>query len=231
MPTTSAPVHLALRSQDPALQQSITSRSDTTTGTVTGRVQSQLTGFALAFAVVELVSGNVAISSITDRFGRYRLESVPPGPRLVRARALDHAELLVGIRVPRGGHISLDLTLAVEPIEMAPLSARTSPVRLAEAGESDQKNRLAAENRRSMLAESERRMLDSSPGVAELGLLQVMQASAGPDAADPSSVLYVRGATSDLKLVLLDGAPVYAPFHLGGLIEAFMPNVLAGSQR
>ncbi len=231
LPTTSAPVHLALRSQDPALQRSITSRSDTTTGTVTGRVQSQLTGFALAFAVVELVSGNVAISSITDRFGRYRLESVPPGPRLVRARALDHAELLVGIRVPRGGHISLDLTLAVEPIEMAPLSARTSPVRLAEAGESDQKNRLAAENRRSMLAESERRMLESSPGVAELGLLQVMQASAGPDAADPSSVLYVRGATSDLKLVLLDGAPVYAPFHLGGLIEAFMPNVLAGSQR
>ena len=214
LPATSAPV-----------------RSDTTTGTVTGRVQSQLTGFVLPFAVVEVLSGSVAISSVTDRFGRYRLESVPPGPRLVRARALDHSELVVGIRVPRGGHISLDLTLAVEPIEMAPLSARASPVQLAEAVETDPKNRLAVEHGRSMLAESERRMLDSSPGVAELGLLQVMQATAGPNDTDPSSILYVRGATSDLKLVLLDGAPVYAPFHLGGLIEAFMPNMLGGSQR
>ncbi len=231
LPATSVPIRLALRSQDPAFQQSATSRSDTTAGTVTGRVQSQLTGFALPFAVVEVLVGSVAISSVTDRFGRYRLESVPPGPRLVRARALDHSELVVGIRVPRGGHISLDLTLAVAPIEMAPLSARTSPVRLAEAAETDPKNRLAAENHLSMLAESERRMLDSSPGVAELGLLQVMQATAGPDATDPSSILYVRGATSDLKLVLLDGAPVYAPFHLGGLIEAFMPNVLGGSRR
>jgi hypothetical protein len=66
--------------------------------------------------------------------------------------------------------------------------------------------------------------------MAELGLVQIIQAASTPDPDDPSSILYVRGATSDLKLVLLDGAPVYAPFHLGGLIQAFMPGVLGYSR-
>jgi len=40
----------------------------------------------------------------------------------------------------------------------------------------------------------------------------------------------VRGSAGMLQLVLLDGAPVYAPFHTGGLLEAFEPGVL-GSAR
>jgi hypothetical protein len=79
-------------------------------------------------------------------------------------------------------------------------------------------------------ADAELRVLESSPGMAELGLVQIIQAASSPDPDDPSSILYVRGATSDLKLILLDGAPVYAPFHLGGLIQSFMPGVLGHSR-
>src|SRR5690606_25201378 len=43
---------------------------------------------------------------------------------------------------------------------------------------------------------------------------------------DPGSLLYVRGAAADLKLVYLDGAPVYAPFPLGGILEPFPPGLL-----
>src|SRR5690606_9862402 len=38
-----------------------------------------------------------------------------------------------------------------------------------------------------------------------------------------------RGAAADLKLVYLDGAPVYAPFPLGGILEAFSPELLGGA--
>jgi hypothetical protein len=49
-----------------------------------------------------------------------------------------------------------------------------------------------------------------------------------PDASlsTPEDVLYVRGGAADLKLVLLNGAPVYAPFHIGGLINALDADVL-----
>src|SRR6185436_3612925 len=43
-------------------------------------------------------------------------------------------------------------------------------------------------------------------------------------------VLLVRGSAVDLKLVLLDGAPVYAPFHMAGLIDSFEPGLLSGAR-
>ena len=48
----------------------------------------------------------------------------------------------------------------------------------------------------------------------------------GNDPADPRDVLLMRGSTTDLKLVLLDGAPVYTPFHLGGLLPSFDPTTI-----
>src|SRR5690625_6013593 len=43
----------------------------------------------------------------------------------------------------------------------------------------------------------------------------------GHEPSDPTDLLYIRGAATDLKLVLLDGAPVYAPFQMGGLLSTF----------
>ena len=210
--------------------QAVVALADTSanTGTVTGQVFSQINGAIVEFAVVEIIAQDRVISALSDRSGRYRLDGVPPGSRLIRARALDHSELVIGVRVPPRGVVSLDLTLAVQPIEMAPLSARTSRV---DAERVEMVGVLAAdETPTGTPADAELRVLESSPGMAELGLVQIIQAASSPDPDDPSSILYVRGATSDLKLILLDGAPVYAPFHLGGLIQSFMPGVLGHSR-
>ncbi len=211
------------------LPQSVVALADTSAsaGTVTGRVFSQINGAVVEFAVVEIVAQDRVISALSDRTGRYRLDKVPPGSRLIRARALDHSELVIGVRVPPRGVVSLDLTLAVQPIEMSPLSARTSRV---DTERVEMVGVLAKEAPTGTPADAELRVLESSPGMAELGLVQIIQAASSPDPDDPSSILYVRGATSDLKAVLLDGAPVYAPFHLGGLIDAFMPGVLGHSR-
>ncbi len=68
-----------------------------------------------------------------------------------------------------------------------------------------------------------------SPGLGEAGLGEAAATLPGNDPADPSDVLFMRGSTTDLKLVLLDGAPVYTPFHLGGLISSFDAFVLGGA--
>ena len=57
--------------------------------------------------------------------------------------------------------------------------------------------------------------------MAEAGLGEPAAALPGNDPVDPSDVLFMRGSTTDLKLVLLDWAPVYTPFHLGGLLGSF----------
>jgi hypothetical protein len=70
------------------------------------------------------------------------------------------------------------------------------------------------------------RALEGSPGLVEGGLAQVVRSLPGNDPSDPRDVLLMRGSAADLKLVLLDGAPVYAPFHLAGLVESFDPRTL-----
>ena len=64
------------------------------------------------------------------------------------------------------------------------------------------------------------RALEATPGVAEMGLAEAAREVPGHEPVDPSDVLFVRGGTADLKLVMLNGAPVFAPFHVGGLINA-----------
>jgi hypothetical protein len=68
--------------------------------------------------------------------------------------------------------------------------------------------------------------MEATPGVAELGLAEAARDVPGNEPIDPSDVLFVRGGTADLKLVLLDGAPVFAPFHIGGLIHALDTDLL-----
>src|SRR5690606_6922442 len=71
--------------------------------------------------------------------------------------------------------------------------------------------------------------LQSSPGLAEIGLGDALARTPGHHPPDPSDVLFVRGAGADMKLVYLDGAPVYAPFPLGGILAPFSPELLASA--
>lgn len=195
------------------------------TRVVTGRVLSQETGAPLSHALVEVSSAGFYRAAAADGRGRYRLEGVPAGLRTVRASALDHAPLEIRVLVPSRGSVSVDLDLPLRPVSLPDLTATTirRPGEGTEAAE-------AAGARRPARGEAELRALEATPGAAELGLAAAARKRDGSATPDTSSLLYVRGAAADLKLVLLDGAPVYAPFHLGGLTDAFHPDVLASSR-
>ncbi len=187
-----------------------------TSGVLHGRILSSTTGAPIAGASVSIRHGNSFLLLVTDDEGRYRASGLTPGDALVVAQALDHAGLEAVVRIPAGGTVALDLELELRPVEMPALFSRVEATRLqlpppllVLGGFRDE-------------GETELRALDASPGVSELGL----GGGLGLDPSDPTSILYVRGAVADLKLVLLDGAPVYAPFHLSGLLDAFPDGVL-----
>src|SRR5690606_20976694 len=48
--------------------------------------------------------------------------------------------------------------------------------------------------------------------------------------SDFSSAFNVRGGSADQNLILLDGFPVFNPFHLGGLFSVFNADVLGGAE-
>jgi len=124
------------------------------------------------------------------------------------------------VRVPPEGTVTLDLEVAWKPVLLPALLVRAAPVEARRTSEYPS----SAE-----MGEISLRALEASSGMVEGGLAQVVRALPGHDPANPRDVLLMRGSATDLKLVLLDGAPIYAPFHMAGLVESFDPLALGGA--
>ncbi len=186
-------------------------------GVVRGIVRSTEEQMPVELAVVEL-TGAQHLLAWTDREGRYELRGVEPGVQHVRVTHAGHEPMELDVRVPPHGTVVLDVTLMVRPVRLAPLHAR-----------SDRSPEHAPHPVEPIFGASTMRAMEGTPGVAELGLTDVLYGARGDVPPDASDVLFIRGSTTDLKLVLLDGAPIYAPFHLGGLLPAFSPDVLQSS--
>lgn len=190
---------------------------DPDSGVIRGSVRSEQTGQAVPYAVVEVASSTTTLRVTADSVGSYLVRGVPAGRRRVRARALDHAPLEVDVLVQPGREARVDFDLRFAPVPLVGLTV-TGEVEERGIGGTD-----PGELGRAVV-----RSLEVTPGVAELGLTELSRVVGdGQDPADPTDVLYVRGAPADLRRVLLDGAPVYAPFQAGGLLQAFEPALMS----
>ncbi|MCI0434870.1 MAG: TonB-dependent receptor [Gemmatimonadetes bacterium] len=189
-------------------------------GTVTGRIRSAASQAPLRGAVVEVVARSPADAILVeaDENGYYTLRNVPAGRRLIRASHLDHAPHQVEIIVSAGVRTNVDIDLVFRPVRLPRINARAVPV---EVGRRDTASIAPPD-----IGSAAVRAMEATPGVAELGLAEAAREVPGHEPIDPSDVLFVRGGAADLKLVLLNGAPVFAPFHIGGLIHALETDVL-----
>jgi len=183
---------------------------------IRGTVQSEPSGLPVALAVVEADDGRTTVHAMTDSVGGYRL-NVAAGTQMLRVRHLEHATTQMEVVVPPGEFL-LDVAITHRPIALAPVRVRPPADPRADSVS---------------LARPELGVLLGRT-LENVGLQSAFNDGFTGTPVDPGSVngdaLYVRGSAANLQLVLLDGAPVYAPFHMGGLIETFEPEVV-GSAR
>ncbi len=195
-------------------------------GTLLGRVfgrHGSVVGY-LPSAMLELEAAENPgryRTTTTDSLGSYAVRDLPPGTWRVKVLHVGYESIASTVRVPPGSTVELDLELRWKPIALPPLRILGDPL-LTEMG---------AEARPSErdLGEVALRALEASPGMVEAGLADVVRSLPGHDPADPTDVILMRGSATDLKLVLLDGAPIYTPFHMAGLVESFDPLALGGA--
>ena len=173
----------------------------------------------LPFAIIQVSFPGEQRATLANRLGRYRIEKVPQGTVRLRVSHVAHRSARVTVAVPEGGTVSLDIDLEWRPLELQPirvLADRIAPLRTPTRMDTP-------------LPTLELIALGVSPGLGEAGLGEAAAALPGNDPADPSDVLFMRGSTTDLKLVLLDGAPIFTPFHLGGLLSSFDASALGAA--
>lgn len=190
-------------------------------GSVRGRFEGELR--PLPYALVELEVDGARRAAVANNAGRYQLTGVRPGEARLVVSHPGYAPLSLVVSVPDGGALSLDVELTGRPVALPTVEVLTDGADsgAGDAPESDERER--------PISEVDLQALDFGPGVGQPGLLDVVAALPGNDPADATDVLFMRGSTTDLKLVLLDGVPVYTPFHVAGLMRSFEPDVLGSA--
>lgn len=182
---------------------------------VEGTVRDERTGAPIPDAVVALPDlGRVAL---TDASGRYLLAAVPAGPQHLAVRFLGYAPRTLHAIVPTGGRLAIDVALRPEPLRL-----RTIEVRPPLAVRGLEPERVAFPDRAYSMA-----AIRNHPLLAEPDALEGL--GGGEVALEPESPsgVHVRGAGSDQVAYLLDGIPVFSPYHSAGIFTGWNPDALA----
>lgn len=182
-------------------------------GTVFGWVRAEASLEPVAFAAVEVAGRTM----MTDEHGYYVAPATQAGQVTVRASMLGYRTAETTVAVPTGGSVRADLLL--EP----------APVRLEEirvGGEAGELEAVATAGPPPVRIDAA--TLEYVPALAEKDALRALQLLPSVAAAsDFSSALYIRGGSPDQSVVLVDGAPIFNPYHLAGIFSAIDPDAIA----
>jgi hypothetical protein len=154
----------------------------------------------------------------TDRLGSFRISEVLPGRYDLVVQALGYAEYSEEVEVGLGATVELDLRLEAAALQLEGIEV--------EADRSRERVRFE-EIGGATVRELELEELQLVPGVGEPDPVRAIEVLPGVvSTSDFSAAFHVRGGSQDQNLILLDGVPVYSPFHLGGLFSVFNADML-----
>ena len=208
-------LRLGTRSFPLVLVPALLAAQGSATGSVAGRITVRADSGAGAApapgALISVVGTPHGSSAGAD--GRYQSERVPAGAITVRVRRLGYATTERQVRVRAGDTTRLDVALV--PGAQLLATVRT------DARSADLERFLARPNVGTVTMSAA--AMAGVPSIGEPDLVRTVQLLPGVGARnDYNATLNVRGGEADQNLVLLDGFPIYNPFHLGGLFSTFM---------
>ena len=195
------------------------------TGTLTGRVATPA-GEPVAGASVTATraGGGGARRTRTDADGAWRIRSLAAGRWWVRATRLGFTPAEREVTLAAGAAESVDLRLTEETVTLEGVEGRSR--------RDTERERTRFETEAGVTARViEGRDLKVLPGLGEADVLRAVEVLPGVvSTSDFSSAFNVRGGSADQNLILLDGVPIFNPFHLGGLFSVFNSDVIARAE-
>ncbi|NIN71017.1 MAG: TonB-dependent receptor [Gemmatimonadetes bacterium] len=187
---------------------------------VWGNVRDAVTGTPVVGAAVEVLDDGLV--SLTDSAGSYALEGITAGARHLKISGFGYQSRTLHVFVPAEGAIRLDIALEPEPI---PVNAIEVSSRSRSRGSESEVGAQLDERIGSRTVTQS--AVRSHPGLAEPDFFEAL--AGGGVVLDPEnpSGLHVNGGSSDQNLFVLDGIPVYSPFHTVGPFSALNPDAIS----
>ena len=180
-----------------------------------GTIVDGHTGEPLANAVVSLTDIDRIV--VSDTRGHYAFSAVPPGPQHIAVRRIGYGPRTLHALVPREGAVEINIALRAEPLRLPGIEVHST---VAVRGVESQDSTAYPDRGLSMEAVRNHPLLSEPDAFVALsgGEIAVMPES-------PSGI-HVRGGASDQTGYLLDGVPVFSPYHIAGLFSAWNPDAL-----
>jgi hypothetical protein len=189
---------------------------------VLGRV-SEAAG-PLVGATVTLEGAAVSREARTGDGGDYEIAGLPPGRYRLTAELVGYTPVAREVQVSAGERARVDFRLSAATVLIEGLTVEGT------ADRDRERLRFATEpgvTARIVGGET----LKTLPGLAEADVLRAVELLPGVvSTSDFSSAFNVRGGSADQNLILLDGFPVFNPFHLGGLFSVFNSDAIARAE-
>ncbi|MFL5381097.1 MAG: carboxypeptidase regulatory-like domain-containing protein [Longimicrobiaceae bacterium] len=194
------------------------------TGSLAGRVTAASGAPVAGAAVAATAAGGEQRRARTGADGGWRIARVAPGRWTVRAARVGFAGAEQAVEVAAGAEARVELRLAETGVALDPLTAVSR--RDAERERTRFEGEAGVTSR--VITGEEIKLL---PGLGEADVLRAIEVLPGVvNTSDFSSAFNVRGGSADQNLVLLDGFPIFNPFHLGGLFSVFNSDAVARAE-
>jgi hypothetical protein len=186
-----------------------------TRGAIEGTVLDSASGEP-KFGVAVTLDGT-GRRALTDTAGHFVLPDLAAGTYTLRTRQSSTRSVERVVEVRAGATTTLLLHVATTPVTLGAVRAT------ARSPERDRFDLSPGVGVISLTPSSVKNL----PVFGEPDVLRTVQLLPGVNARnDFSSGYNVRGGESDQNLILLDGYPIYNPFHLGGLFSTFLDETV-----
>lgn len=183
------------------------------TGAIHGWVRTADSLEPVPFAAVQVEDGPTVL---TDAYGYYVVRGLQAGPVRLRVGSVGYGTADSTVVVREGVRSQVDFVLSTEPVRLSGIHVLHEAETAAAVTPGPPPVRVDA------------RMFDLVPALAEKDAFRALQILPSVAAAsDFSSALYIRGGAPDQSSVLLDGAPLFNPYHVGGLFSAIDPDAIS----
>jgi hypothetical protein len=155
-------------------------------------------------------------SAETDRAGRVRLTGLPAARYVVRAERIGFQAGQRQIELVQGRTAVVDLVLREAAVGLPGVVV-----------EAERRRTRFEESAGATVVELTQRDLKLLPAAGEPDVLRAIEILPGVvSTSDFSAAFNVRGGSADQNLILLDGLPIYNPFHLGGFFSVFNADMV-----
>ncbi|MEJ2185229.1 MAG: TonB-dependent receptor [Gemmatimonadota bacterium] len=186
-------------------------------GLITGSVRAE-DGPAVSDALVTAVALGTGRerTAVTDSAGFFGIPGLAAGRYRVGVRHLGYEGRDTVVVVGRDAVVHLDWRLRVSVLAVPAIVVRASRRRT-------RFEELAGATVTELAGADVKRL----PGLAESDVLRAVEVLPGVvSTSDFSAAFNVRGGSADENLILLDGFPIYNPFHMGGLFSVFNTDMV-----